>query len=345
MKKYIFLSLFAALALASCDEKEIGPFLAIGSSPSMTTPADGAAYVFTEDQADMLFDSISWTHADYGYDAAVTYTLQMDIIGNNFASPVDVAMTTNNYISDLTIGDLNNKLLSALNLPGEASVDVEFRVKSSISSDVDDLYSNVITLKITPYTVIIIYPKLAVPGAYQGWDPSNETTVIFSAQSDDKYEGYMYFADTGNKFKYAKGPGWDPNWGDDGADGTLDPGGADIEAGAAGLYKLNVNLNNLTHSLELTNWGLIGDATPTGWDSDTDLVYDEAENKLSITLDLGTGAIKFRANDLWDLNLGDNDANGSLEYGGSDIVISEAGNYTVDLILSGAIYTYELTKN
>ncbi|MBK6932311.1 MAG: hypothetical protein IPH12_16215 [Saprospirales bacterium] len=55
--------------------------------------------------------------------------------------------------------------------------------------------------------------------------------------------------------------------------------------------------------------------------------------------------MKFRANDDWAVNLGDNDANKSLEYGGSDIVITDPGNYTIDLILSGAVYTYKVKKN
>ena len=116
-------------------------------------------------------------------------------------------------------------------------------------------------------------------------------------------------------------------------------------AGEAGLYKLNVNVNDLTHTFEKTDWGVIGDATPTGWDSDTDMVYDEASGTLKLTMDLNAGKIKFRANDDWAINLGDDDANGDLQYGGADIDISEAGNYTIELILNQARYLYKLTKN
>jgi hypothetical protein len=55
--------------------------------------------------------------------------------------------------------------------------------------------------------------------------------------------------------------------------------------------------------------------------------------------------MKFRANNDWAVNLGDNDANRSLEYGGANIAVAESGNYTIELNLGNAVYTYKLTKN
>ena len=55
--------------------------------------------------------------------------------------------------------------------------------------------------------------------------------------------------------------------------------------------------------------------------------------------------IKFRANDAWDINLGDTKADGLLEPGGDNIKVAVAGKYLVTLNLSvGGNYTYVLTK-
>jgi hypothetical protein len=54
--------------------------------------------------------------------------------------------------------------------------------------------------------------------------------------------------------------------------------------------------------------------------------------------------IKFRANDAWDLNYGDTGADGSLEAGGDNIPIEEAGTYEITLDLSSYPYTYSLEK-
>jgi hypothetical protein len=242
-------------------------------------------------------------------------------------------------------------------LPFEVASNMEIRViattgndsnpgSSTLGTDASPQISNVVAITVTPYEANKVIPELQVPGSYQGWNPADTTTVLFSVENDGLYEGYVYISPDGSFYKFTQGLDWTVNWGDNGNDGTLEPGGADIPATVAGVYKLNVNLPNLTHTQTLTNWGLIGNATPTGWDSDTDMTYDPSTKAYTITIDLVAGAIKFRANDDWALNLGDNDANASLEYGGADIMIAEAGNYTINLYIVGVSkYTYTVTKN
>ena len=108
---------------------------------------------------------------------------------------------------------------------------------------------------------------------------------------------------------------------------------------------INCNLNDLTHSNQITHWGVHGSATAGGWDTDTDFEWDADRNLLTVTMDLTAGAIKFRANDTNDINFGDDFANGTLEYDGEDIMIAEDGNYTIALIINVADYIYEITKN
>ena len=75
------------------------------------------------------------------------------------------------------------------------------------------------------------------------------------------------------------------------------------------------------------------------------MTYDTATKTWTVTLNLNAGKIKFRANDAWDLNYGDNDFDGSLEEGGADIPVAAAGNYTITLNLEVAGYAYEIKKN
>src|SRR5690606_1078846 len=120
-------------------------------------------------------------------------------------------------------------------LPGEAPSAMEIRVIAYVSPDVDTLASAPVSITVVPYTSTIVYPQLQVPGSHQGWDPANPNTVIYSAGVNDQYEGYIYFADPNTEYKFTQGASWDVNWGDDGADGTLDPGGANIMAATAGM--------------------------------------------------------------------------------------------------------------
>lgn len=343
IRKYSLLILLVFAGLSACKDDDFGPVLQPGNAPAFINPTDGASFELLEDKATEVMTTFVWSAADFGYQAAITYQVELDVAGNNFNDAVTLGTTTNDSLS-VTVEKVNNILLTK-ELPGETPSDVEVRVVASVSPEVGPLVSAPITLTITPYTVAINYPQLQVPGSYQGWDPANNSTIIWSVKSDDKYEGYLYFPDPNTEFKYTLGPSWDTNWGDDGADGTLDPNGANIVAAEAGVYKLNVDLNALTHSYLKTDWGLIGSATPNGWDSDQDMSYDPASGIWSITLDLVVGEIKFRANDDWAINLGDNDTNKTLEYDGANIPIAENGNYTVELILNVPKYTYKITKN
>ncbi len=344
MKKYLFLMFGATLFWTACSDKETDPVLQLGAAPAITSPSGGSEYILVDSLADDVFSNFTWTAAEFGFDAGVNYTLELDVAGNDFAAPVTLGAVNKLALTNVTNGKINNILL-AKNLDGEVAHDIQFRVAAKINPDVPVVYSQPITLRITPYTEVVNYPQLQVPGSYQGWNPADNATIIFSVRSDDKYEGYINFPNPGAEYKYTVGPSWDLNYGDDGANGTLEKNGANIVLTDAGVYKLNVDLNAKTHTHTKTDWGLIGSATPTSWDSDTNMDYDAANNKWTITINLVPGDIKFRANDAWDINFGDDGADKKLEYGGANIAVAEAGNYTIELLLGAAVYRYKITKN
>jgi len=54
---------------------------------------------------------------------------------------------------------------------------------------------------------------------------------------------------------------------------------------------------------QITSIGLIGPATPGGWDADTNMVQDAGNPDLwSMDIELLDGDAKFRADDAWTLN-------------------------------------------
>jgi hypothetical protein len=193
------------------------------------------------------------------------------------------------------------------------------------------------------------YPVIYAPGGYQkaggygadDWTPATAAQLA-SVSSDDRYEGYIYFQGSA-EFKFTAGPNWDLNWGDDGANGTLDQNGANISV-EPGFYKVNVDLNTMTYSMLKTTWGMIGSATPNNWDNDTEMTFDPASKEWTAIVELKQGEIKFRANGGWDINLGDDGANGTLEYNGANIAIAEAGKYEVRVKIGTPDYTYTISK-
>lgn len=91
------------------------------------------------------------------------------------------------------------------------------------------------------------------------------------------------------------------------------------------------------------NWGIIGSATPTGWDADTNLDYDLATKKYSITMPLTAGGeFKFRLDDGWADNFGDDGNNLTLDAGGANIPVAVTGTYKI--VVDFAAKTYTITK-
>lgn len=342
MKHILIILCLGLLVFISCEKQIDGPYLQYGANPVIVTPTNNTGVVLKEDNAKNIFSNILWTDASFGYLGQVTYEVQLGVKGTNFADPITLGSVNRPQLNTVTVERLNTILIGRGFAPDKA-LDLEMRITSKVSNEVNILYSKSLDLKVTPYKASLNFPKLQVPGSYQGWNPADNNTVIYSLKSDDKYEGFLYFT-ANTEFKYTVGPKWDINYGDKGADGSLELNGDNIKAANAGYYQLRVNLIDNTHSLALTKWGVIGTATANNWDSDQDMTLNESTGIWTATLPLKVGELKFRANDDWGINFGDTGANLSLEYNGDNLAITEAGNYEVQLILNTPLYTYKITK-
>lgn len=340
-----WVAVFAPLMWA-CESYEMPPIIQ-QTGAAISSPSNGGNLVLTNEQA-AAQDSLEFTigTADFGTSGEVTHSLQMDVAGANFAAPVSFGSTTSNIIK-VGVEELNDALIGKGLTPLEAAT-VEFRVRSSINRSLSPITGEVITLSITPYDGDVAFPVLYLPGDYQGWNPGNEATVLKSVDFNSIYTGFVHILPGGTgQFKVSETNEWvdGRNYGDNDGDGDLDPDGANIEVSEFGTYFMTVDLEAKTYELEgPLYWGIIGDATPGGWDSETKMQFNRDLNVLEITTDLKQGNIKFRANQNWDFNYGG--ANGELEAGGADIPVAEAGNYTVTLDFNtpGEV-KYTLTKN
>jgi len=347
MKKIsILILVLGLLTFLSCKKDETKATLNANPNASVLTLAGGQAIVLLKTDSAVPIN-YTWTASNFGQTLVIGYTVEMDKAGNNFKNAVPVGQVSNILQVSINTYDLNQKILPMEYDPkNPLPIALEFRVTAIINANITPLYSATVAQTITPYFVKIVYPILFVPGSYQNWNPADSTTTIASLTSNSMYEGYIWFGIDQANFKYCQGNSWSTNWGDNAGNGTLQPGGSNIVAGARGYYKLNVNLPSLTHTFLRTAWSVLGDATSGGWNTDTDMTYDTIAKSWSVTLDLTAANIKFRANHDWALNYGDDGNNiGKCALGGANIAVPAAGNYTVILNLSQPVYKYKLTKN
>ncbi|MBK9255242.1 MAG: SusF/SusE family outer membrane protein [Saprospiraceae bacterium] len=169
----------------------------------------------------------------------------------------------------------------------------------------------------------------ATPG---GW--GNETPMIKSNSNPDLWRLVLVLTD--GEVKFRANNSWDLNWG-----GTDFPAGVGVEGSndnipvTAGEYIITFNTSTLEYNFQLVvdyeSIGIIGDATPGGWDNETAMNQDPSDKtvwKLRVTLT--DGELKFRANNDWDVNWGSGDFPiGVGEQDGANIPVT-AGDYFID---------------
>jgi hypothetical protein len=352
MKSWFNYFLMAGLALttlAACEKDEDRLILVEPAPLALTSSATSVSLNSGTATNEAL--RLSWTPADYGFSAAVTYTIQLDKQGGTFEAPVNISAGSSTSLS-VTGATLNQNLLRlglAPNNAGQFAVRVMAAIARPSSDPSNMVYSNAATVSATPYLVLIDYPSLYVPGDYQSWTPATAPKVA-SVKDNKVYEGYVYFSKA-SPFKFTSAPNWDnTNYGAGGT-GKLSTTGGDLTIAEPGYYLVKADLNTLTWSATTTTWSVIGAATPGGWDADSPLTFNPITNTWTATLDLKAGELKFRANNAWDINYGDGDskngaaADGLLDLNADNIVVPSAGRYLVTLNLSNAgNYLYSLTR-
>jgi hypothetical protein len=181
-------------------------------------------------------------------------------------------------------------------------------------------------------------------GTPGGWDAETPMVLV-----DDSLQLYGVTINlTANEVKFRANGAWDINWGDTGFPiGTGVQGGPNIPIAVAGEYNVLFSaLTGVYYFVYESPIGILGDATPTGWDEDINLFPSATDtNAYFITLPLVQGKAKFRQDDAWDIAWGDGGfpaGIGNVEPGSANINVPEAGNYTVTFVLSTGEYNFQL---
>lgn len=290
--------------------------------PIIKNPTAGQSIILDGANPDLVALTVKWM--DYPYAVDVNYTVEIALKGSTAFIPV--GSTVNTTQIDWTNYQLDAAVLKLGVSVGVAS-DIDIRV-TAITKSVGGTISktsDVVTFSVTPYQLV---SYLYAPGAYQGWNPPTANTLT-SATSNGIYVGYINFTEANTEFKVNPARNWDNSYGSTGVNTLVYNGGDNLKAPNAGSQKLTVDLNAMTYELSAYSWGIIGSASPQGWNASTAMTYNDATGKWEITVPLIVGEIKFRLNDAWDVNYGDDGNNGSLDQGGANIPITEAGNYEI----------------
>ena len=185
----------------------------------------------------------------------------------------------------------------------------------------------IVTLDMNNLTYTVQKPILYMAGDANGWKHSD----VLKSEDGVHYTGYMYLNQNGFKFCTQK------NW-----DGT-NYGGAFFGESEdnimmtqeAGFYQVDVDLSAKTYTLTPFTIGIIGNATPTGWDGDTNMTYNPEEHCWELkNVTLSDGEMKFRHTNDWSLSWG-GELDNLTTQNGPNIAVA-AGTYDIKLEVNWA---------
>lgn len=352
----------ACLALASCDKKENTPS---GSETSAPVLGEIAGAVLEASGSDV---STTYTAADFGVSAVISYTLYVDL-NEDFSTKAEVNATIADGKISVTPTYLSSALVKAGGTVGE-SAKYFFRLDAAMGSVV--LSSNVVSAEFTPFNAEIddleAYDHIWAIGAYNGWAFDAVQDFLFNRNGDGKtYEGLLYFrgkAVSGWKLAVPNNGNWDDsaNWGavdnPDYADEAetiqlvCSGGSGNIFCYSKNFYyfvfdkeAVTLSVNQLvdwegTTAVSFDNLYLVGSIN--GWGDafgNTDYEFKWSATKRVFYIDATVAVddeLKFMASSDWKVAWGGE--NGTLAWEGNNLKITEAGNYRIYVDINKGTY-------
>lgn len=314
------------------------------AKPIITSPSAGAQIVLDGGSPNSVASTFTWS--DYEYGTQVNYLVEIAKSG------------TENYVTAGAVVDarqialLNSELNDAtfrLGLPAGVSSDVDIRVTANTSSVGGSLsaVSTPVTISITPY---LAFKNLFLVGeaTMAGWSTNNGNSALYrDANELNKFYYTGYFLAGGFKVLEKLGDNtWNPQWGlKDGVVSVSNPDGSGEPAvfviPSAGYYTFELDILEKTYSITAYTGdtsvvqpqiGIVGDATPLGWDAQTNMTKSDfdAHHYSLRNVTLKVGEFKFRVDDSWAVNWGTNVAfSGQATPGGPNIPVTQAGVYDI----------------
>lgn len=359
--KYIWL-LLPVLFIFSCeDDKELT--YAVATDAPIVLEAEDTAVNLDPNYKDNPALTLVWSHANYSVQTTPQYAIHFALNPQFENSRVVHTLAGRSYT--WTVEQLN-MLVQEMGMGPNEVQNLYVKVVSSLGAQNQmPMESNVVSFQLTPYVTYSFDDYYMVGNATAaGWNPGNNNQALFRDPNNEDifhFTGYFEKAVAGDinegRFKLIEILGmWQPQWGDarpEGEDAIAASGnvaGSPATQGEdpgrfgvfeAGYHTFQINFNTLTYTITpydasgaalYETVGILGDATDGGWDSDIDMMRNEAfdpHNWYAQNVTLGNGEIKFRANNAWDASWGNSTSySGTATIGGPNIPVT-AGVYNI----------------
>jgi len=277
--------LIGSFAFSSCetDLEKITIKEAPGVSELGAIPTLDATAFNLEKINDII--TLTWTAADFGFQASTTYTLEVDAANGDFSAPISI-LSTQALTATISVGDFNKKLLGAGYDNFDVSVSMKARIVASVASNVTAIASTPVAFTVVPFATS--FPPIYMCGAATGgWDWTKGVEVRSTAPNVYSCIAYFIQNETFRFFAQAAwGTSYNYPWFPTGSVSTMFENANDNDLNfkflqPTGYYKVTVNLKLKTVSMEavaepkmfmtgaaLGGWNWTTDYVQMTWKSD-----------------------------------------------------------------------------
>ena len=374
--KKIMIASLMMVAIISCDNEDYLIFTAVNEKEVKFQNEFLPVYKLSSATSSNVAERLVWNEPDFGAPATITYVVEISTSSNFGSIAMSSGDLSSNHmalsVKDLlgiaeTLGlDEDGSTTNADGSPNNAAT-LYARVSAYAGTTSTGANPSSTTSKSATINIELLEtagceePAMSnwglVGSAVNGWGGisrgfSNTNDIELLQVGDGIFQGYATLLD--GEFKFRQDGAWAVNLGDE--NGKLVANGPNIAA-SAGTYLVTLDMNESTYSLgNVTSdiWGIVGSGVTIqkddgsgdvaawgGGAADTKFFPDPCNDGVYLMMGvlLQDGEIKFRKDDAWAENLGDE--NGKLVANGPNIGVS-AGTY--DIVLDITNSTYTMTK-
>ena len=374
--KKIMIASLMMVAIVSCDNEDYLIFTAVNEKEVKFQNEFLPVYKLSSATSSNVAERLVWNEPDFGAPATITYVVEISTSSNFGSIAMSSGDLSSNHmalsVKDLlgiaeTLGlDEDGSTTNADGSPNNAAT-LYARVSAYAGTTSTGANPSSTTSKSATINIELLEtagceePTMSnwglVGSAVNGWGGisrgfSNTNDIELLQVGDGIFQGYATLLD--GEFKFRQDGAWAVNLGDE--NGKLVANGPNIAA-SAGTYLVTLDMNESTYSLgNVTSdiWGIVGSGVTIqkddgsgdvaawgGGAADTKFFPDPCNDGVYLMMGvlLQDGEIKFRKDDAWAENLGDE--NGKLVANGPNIGVS-AGTY--DIVLDITNSTYTMTK-
>lgn len=234
--------------------------------------------------------TFNWTTGtNNGTGASISYVLQIDKEGNNFANPHAFDMGKTVYAKSFSVSQLNRSLLEEYGAVAGVATNLEARIIATVYTlPTSQQTSKVIIIKVTTYKPVSTTLYVLGDALPSGWDankaialtPDADNPTIFVFRGALGIGSYKFIATLGQLL---------PSYNRGADDNHIVYRSSDSEpdnkftVSEAGVYNIKVSLLDLTINtvkLDVPAYDhiyMVGDASPNGWDigTATELIQDQ----------------------------------------------------------------------